>query len=111
MGVATMDLERSASICLERLGIAGRVTYVCGCDSGVGHKPGPGMALDFCRQIGVSPADILVVGDTPHDMHMGRSAGAATVIGVLSGAASRESLGSLADVLLPDISHLPDALD
>ena len=66
--------------------------------------------MAFCEKMGLSPSDLLVVGDTPHDMHMGRSAGAATVVGVLSGASSAAALRPLADLLLRDVSQLPEAL-
>ena len=47
-----------------------------------------------------------MVGDTPADLAMGRSAGAGRVIGVLSGVGRREELAPLADVLLPSIGEL-----
>ena len=46
-----------------------------------------------------------MVGDSTHDLIAGRSAGMLTV-GVLTGLAKHEELTNLADVILPDISHL-----
>ena len=43
---------------------------------------------------------VAVVGDTPADLAMGRSAGAGRVIGVLTGVGGRAELEPLADVVL-----------
>lgn len=51
-----------------------------------------------------------MVGDNTHDLDMGRAAGAGAVIAVLSGTGSHDVLASIADVCLPDISHLPRVL-
>jgi phosphoglycolate phosphatase len=107
LGVATMDLEDSARTALAKLGLAQRVDFVCGCDSGHGEKPDPGMVLACCRALGLDPRQLAVVGDTPHDMRMARAAGAGRVVAVTSGAAGEQLLGPLADHVIPDVSHLP----
>ena len=53
----------------------------------------------------VLACDCVMVGDSTHDLIAGRSAGMLTV-GVLTGLAKHEELTNLADVVLPDISHL-----
>ncbi|EPX85444.1 HAD-superfamily hydrolase, subfamily IA, variant 1 family protein [Salipiger mucosus DSM 16094] len=47
-----------------------------------------------------------MVGDSTHDLIAGRAAGMQCV-GVLTGPAAAEDLASQADVVLPDIGHLP----
>ena len=47
-----------------------------------------------------------MVGDSRHDLIAGRAAGMRT-IGVLTGMARAEDLADLADVVLPDIGHIP----
>ena len=47
-----------------------------------------------------------MVGDSTHDLIAGRAAGMHTVA-VLTGLAVREDLENLADMVLPDVSHLP----
>ena len=47
-----------------------------------------------------------MVGDSPHDLVAGRAAGM-TAVAVLTGIATEADLGPLADVVLPDIGHLP----
>ncbi len=107
VGVTTMDTEAAAIGCMQRLGVFERLHFVCGCDSGYGHKPGPGMVEAFCRARDLSPQQVIVVGDTPHDMRMGRAAGAGLVIGVTSGVGDRAVLEPLADALADDVSQVP----
>jgi len=106
LGVATMDLEASARGALSRLRVLQALDFVCGCDSGHGEKPGPGMVLAFCKACGLSPEEVVVVGDTPHDMHMARAAGAAKAVAVTSGAAGTDLLAGLADHVIDDVSGL-----
>jgi phosphoglycolate phosphatase len=46
------------------------------------------------------------VGDSLADLEMGRAAGAARVIGVLSGVSAREDLEPFADALLNSVADL-----
>jgi phosphoglycolate phosphatase len=50
-----------------------------------------------------------MVGDSRHDLAAGRAAGMHTVA-VLTGPARDEDLRPFADVVLPDIGHLPEWL-
>ena len=56
--------------------------------------------------MGLAPARIVMVGDSPHDLSAGRAAGMQTV-GVTTGPIPAEALAPLADAVLPDIGHLP----
>ena len=47
-----------------------------------------------------------MVGDSMHDLRAGRAAGMRAVA-VLTGLSDIEELSTLADVVLPDVSHLP----
>lgn len=109
LGVATNDGEAPARAHLEAAGVTARFDFIAGFDSGHGAKPGPGQLLAFCRVTGTDPARAVMVGDSTHDLIAGRAAGMATV-GVLTGMAGAEELTPLADVVLPDIGHLPDWL-
>lgn len=106
IGIASSDNERSIRRIVERFGLAWHVDYVAGYDSGYGAKPGPGMVEGFCRATGLAPAQIAVVGDSNHDMHMGAAAGAGLKIAVLSGTGSRTTLEAAADCCLNDITEL-----
>ena len=106
LGVATNDAETSAVQHLASVGIADHFDFVAGYDSGHGFKPGPGQLLAFARHVDVDPSRIAMVGDSSHDLEAGRAAGMVT-IGVLTGMAPVEALEPLADVVLPDIGHIP----
>lgn len=106
LGVMTNDSEFSAKSQLERAGVLDRFAFVAGCDSGHGAKPDPDPLLAFCSHAGVAPERTAMVGDSLHDLEAGAAAGM-TRIGVLTGMAKREELAPHADVVLPDIGHIP----
>jgi len=110
LGVATMDLEANARMTLTKLGVHEALDFVCGCDSGHGIKPGPGMVLAFCHSCGLEPHQVVVVGDTPHDMNMARAAGAGAAVAVTSGAAQAADLYELADHVVADVAALMPVL-
>jgi phosphoglycolate phosphatase len=68
------------------------------------------MCLAFANALGLSPAEVLMVGDSLHDLHAGRAAGMRT-LGVLTGVAGAEVLAPHADYVLPDIGGLERLLD
>ena len=103
IGIATNDSEAGARATVEAFGLAPMVSFVAGYDSGFGPKPGPGMAQAFCRLTGLDPENVVVVGDSEHDMTMARRAKAGMRIGVLTGAGTRESLRKSADLIIDDI--------
>ena len=107
LGVVTNDGEAPARSHLDSVGILGLFSFVAGYDSGHGAKPAPGPLLAFSKATGTSPDRTLMVGDSRHDLAAGRGAGMTTV-GVLTGLAEALDLGDLADVILPDITHLPE---
>ncbi len=109
LGVATNDSEESARRQIEALGVGGHVEFVAGYDSGHGGKPDPGMALAFARFLGASPSQIVMVGDSRHDLDCARAAGAIAVA-VLSGPAERCSLAPHADFVVETIGDLPELL-
>lgn len=106
LGVATNDGEMPAREHLASVGVGDLFDFVAGYDSGHGFKPAPGQLLAFAEHIGVAPSQTAMVGDSLHDMQAGRAAGM-TTIGVLTGMASAQDLAPLADVVLPDIGHIP----
>lgn len=109
LGVATNDGEAPARAQLTRLEIAEAFHFIAGYDSGHGAKPEPGMLLAFARSQRLHPAQVVMVGDSCHDLAAGRAAGMTTV-GVLTGIAGSAELAPLADIVLPDIGHLPALL-
>lgn len=82
------------------------VPWRLGGDDAVAVKPAPDAVWHLCAAMGVSPAQVAVVGDGVNDLLMGRAAGVAAVIGVLSGVETAESLAGHADAVVPDLAHL-----
>ena len=110
LGVASSDNERSIRHIAKRFGFIDYIDYVAGYDSGFGTKPEPGMVLGFCKATGLRPAEIAVVGDNNHDLHMGHNAGVGLKVAVLTGTGSRETLMAASDHCLNDITELEDLL-
>lgn len=109
IGLATNDAEAPARVHLTRAGVLDLFDFIAGCDSGHGAKPAPGQLLAFCAAVGLPPAQVVMVGDSLHDLHSGASAGMLRV-GVLTGIADTAELSPHADVVLTDIGGLPDWL-
>lgn len=105
LGLATNDTEAPARAHLERAGVLGLFSFVAGCDSGHGAKPGPGQLLAFAAAIGLPPAQIAMVGDSLHDLDAARAAGM-VAIGVLTGPAPRARLEPHAEVVLETIADI-----
>ena len=110
LGVATNDAEMPAVAHLAAVGVQDRFDFIAGSDSGFGGKPAPGQLLAFCDQTGIAPENAVMVGDSLHDLRAGRAAGFAC-IGVLTGMATMQDLRDHADVVLPDIGHIPAWLE
>lgn len=111
LGVATMDSRVSADATLSRLGINRHFRFICGYDSGHGHKPERGMVDAFCAHAGLRHEEVVLVGDTPHDLEMGRAASVGKVVGVLTGSSTAGQLDGLCDAVIPGIGDLEKLLD
>lgn len=107
LGVATNDYQ---SVAQEHVsGVAELFDFVAGFDSGYGGKPAPGMLLAFAKTCDVEASEVLMIGDSTHDLIAGRAAGMST-LAVLTGVALAEDLAEYADEIRPDIGHLIDLL-
>jgi phosphonatase-like hydrolase len=84
---------------------------VCGSDVATG-RPAPFMIFGAMERLGIiDVARVLVAGDTPRDLEAGVNAGAACVVGVLSGAGTAEELGIHRHThLLGSVADLPEFL-
>lgn len=106
LGVATNASEIEAWAHLVAAGVSEAFDFLAGFDSGYGAKPGPGMCHAFADHMGLSVEEVVMVGDSLHDLHAGRAAGM-KVVGVLTGLAPEAELAPHADSVLPSIAHLP----
>ena len=106
LGIATNDSEVNAVNQMKMLGIEQLFDVIFGADSGHGSKPGPGMVEAFIRKHDYLPQDVMMVGDSLHDMESGRRAGSRTVA-VETGPANRASLEGNCDLVLASVVDLP----
>ncbi len=110
LAVATNDVLAPTYANLERAGIRQCFDAIFASDSGFTPKPAPDMLLGLAGHIAVAPEACVMVGDSTHDLHAGRAAGM-HAIAVLTGMAGAAELAPHADVVLPDIGHIPQWLD
>jgi phosphoglycolate phosphatase len=106
IGIATMDDRAPTEAVLTKLGALDLVDALVCVDDGYPSKPAPDMVFALCQAMDVEPAKTIVVGDTHTDLQMGRAAGVARVVGVLSGVAPEGLLAPLADLVLPSVAEL-----
>jgi len=66
--------SRFALPLLEAAGLRERFAVTVCADRPEDRKPSPSMLLATCRQLGVEPADLLYVGDSPSDIAAARAA-------------------------------------
>jgi phosphoglycolate phosphatase len=107
LGLATNDSIGGLEASLGPHHILELFDFRVGCDSGFGAKPDPGMVRAFCAAVGVAPSAVAVVGDSTHDLSMGRAAGVGLTVGVLGGTSGAKDLEPYADHI---IEHLVDLL-
>ncbi len=110
LGVATNDAAANAVIQMERLNIRSLFSEILGANSGYGAKPGAGMIEAFLETSQLRPDEVMMVGDSIHDLEAGRAANVITC-GVETGPATRATLVSFADHILGSICELPSLLD
>jgi phosphoglycolate phosphatase len=109
IAVVTTDDRAPTDATLRALGVRDWVGgMVCG-DDGFAMKPEPDPVFAVCQAFRVDPAQVAVVGDTPADMAMGRTAGAGRVIGVRSGLGTDSDLTE-ADAVIDSIGDLLAAI-
>ncbi|HUG30970.1 MAG TPA: HAD family hydrolase [Candidatus Limnocylindria bacterium] len=107
--VATSDDRRPTERTFAALGVEREFAALACADDGIRTKPAPDPVLHLCGKLGIAPDRTAVVGDSPADLLMGRAAGVARVIGVLTGVGDRASLEPLADLVLDSIAELASA--
>jgi len=110
LGVVTNDSENGARSQTARLGIDHHFDFIVGWDSGHGRKPAPGQITAFLDAWQMAPQEVVLVGDSLHDMHAARAAGIIAV-GVTSGPLVPEGFADHADVVLPSFMELEAWLD
>jgi len=90
LAVATGKSRAGLDRALDQMGWTGRFLTTRCADEGA-PKPDPWMLVDICEELELSPAQVLMVGDTTYDLGMARAAGA-DAIAVSYGAHLRAEL-------------------
>lgn len=103
IAVATTDDRAPTDATLRALGVRTQVAAMVCADDGFAPKPAPDAVFAICQALGATPDRCAVIGDSPADIAMGRAAGVALVVGVLSGVGTADDLAG-ADVLLASVA-------
>jgi len=112
LGLATNDTFDGLEASLGRFGgLLDMFEFRVGCDSGHGAKPEPGMGLAFAQVVGLEPSACAIIGDSIHDLEMGRRAGFGLCVGVLTGPSRRADLEPHADIVIDSILDLTNVLN
>lgn len=82
MAVVTADDTQEAIKHLSSAGIAEYFQHIIGADQVAQGKPAPDIVWHACRELGLDPGKVAVIGDTGGDMQMGKAAGVALTIGI-----------------------------
>lgn len=109
LGIATNDAEPNARLQATQLGLDGLLSAIYGYDSGYGSKPAPGMIEAFSRLTGLPPGEIALVGDTRHDLHTARNAGAIAVL-VRCGPGPVDDFAHEADLVVDTVEDLAEII-
>ena len=110
LGLITMRCVPKEDIVYElrRFNVWRYFSCVMAASDGCEPKPSPEALLKCAEALGLPIGDCVMVGDSVSDVRAGKAAGAKTVA-VLSGLFSREELaGENPDLILKDVSLLPD---
>ena len=94
LAVATGKSRRGLDHALQATGLASRFAS-SRCADETNPKPHPAMLLELMRELRLEAADLLMIGDTSHDLGMAKSAGV-DAVAVAYGAHPEESLLALA---------------
>lgn len=109
IGVATNDTEACARAQLDYADMLQYFDFLKGYDSGYGAKPGTGMAVAFFELMEMEPENVVMVGDSIHDMNFARDAGM-VAIGISTGPLPGEELFPHADFSIDSMDELPGLL-
>lgn len=108
IAVVTSDDHAEVIRDLEPLGVLPYIDASLGGDAGIPAKPAPDAVYAVAARTGVPVERIVVVGDSLADLAMGRNAGVACTVGVLSGSGTREILAPFADAIVSSVCALLD---
>jgi phosphoglycolate phosphatase len=109
LGIATGKSRRGLTASLERHGLAHHFVILKTADDGPG-KPHPAIVEQAMEEMGVAPAETLLVGDTIYDMEMAVAAGVRAIGAAWGYHEVEELLAAGAYRVLTRIGELPVAM-
>ena len=104
--VVSTDITSRATAAMQALGIEHFFRAIIGGDAVAHTKPAADLAYAAFAVGGYAPQRSVAIGDHPVDIQMGRNAGCAQNIGVLTGLAARSAFSGLDCLVVPDLTHL-----
>lgn len=107
--VITTDKREVAERSLSGLGIREYFERLYTGDGDIPPKPDPASAFDFCKNTGIKPENIMMVGDTMVDVEFAKNAGLYCV-GVAAREDNRQILDGHADKIISEITQIFDVL-
>ena len=111
MGIVTSKSNEMMNRAIELTGIAPYMASTIGCDSCTLHKPDPFPVRMALGELGYDASEAVFVGDSPHDINSGNSAGVVS-IAALWGPFTRPQLEVANPAhFLDDISALPAVVE
>ncbi|WIY61648.1 HAD family hydrolase [Bacillus arachidis] len=105
LGIVTADDLAPTDLFLKQCHLESFFDYIVASDTFPAQKPDKQIVESFCEKFGLSPREVVVVGDTPTDLHLAKNSGACYAIGVLSGTGDRQTLAPLADIILDSVGN------
>lgn len=91
ISLLTTKMQDQAEKILSHFKLENNFNYIMGRRAGIAHKPSAEPLLKICGDLGISPANTLMVGDSEMDVQCGKNAGTKTCA-VTFGYRSKESL-------------------
>ncbi|WP_054955535.1 HAD family hydrolase [Paenibacillus dakarensis] len=105
MAVVTSDITEAALEQIEWLGIKDFFSVIIGRDQAVNGKPHPEMVELACKRLGLTPEEVVVIGDSNSDMQMAKQAGAVLAVGIIKEDGGSEHLID-ADIVIKDYNDI-----
>jgi phosphoglycolate phosphatase len=106
LAVATTDTTAQATRGLTALGLADLLDAIVGADAVSRPKPDAEAVHRCCDAVGVAAREAVVVGDAVADVLMGREAGVALTVGVLTGVTTAAEFDGHADVVVSSLADV-----
>lgn len=106
LAVVTADWTSEAVKHLRWSELDSYFDYVIGSDQVQQSKPAPDLVYLACEQLGISPAHIVLIGDSNADMQMGKHANVACCVGISSSVTSAQTELPDADLVITHYDQL-----